>query len=208
MAENDVNYLKNNNIQCNIEKDGVNERALVSVDPQISSTLTLSKDGIVIAPYASDAVLRKQAYSIRQVFTILTGATKTLIFDPTTLGNDVILEPFRVSSTVGTVKMNLIADVKIDSGDSELPVVNRYGLLDFPIHKMGCFDTFTNLDRGSQPPSEYIVGSKSTNQSSGGGSTAGANIFTFENDKKYLLEWVNNTGEEVDVSLQFDWFEV
>lgn len=163
----------------------------------------------LITTYKDDFVVRKQAYSIRQVFTIADTGLTRILFDPSLANQDIFLVPFRVGINVGPMRMTITPDITITSADTELPVSNRYGLVDIPVHKMGCFTNITGLVINSEPI-EYIVGSKSTNQASGGGTTAGEEIFIFEKNKKYLLSFYNDqgSGEEMDVSLQFDWFEV
>jgi len=169
-----------------------------------------SGNGLVTTSYADDAVVRGSAYSIRQTFTIPVDGLKGIVFDPSLLEHDAFLEPFRVSVTIGPLRLKLYTDISITEGLTELPAVNRSGLIDEPHHKMKVYDTFTGLDLGTNQPLEYVIGSKSTNQTSGGAVAAGERIFPFLRDKKYYLEFDNNegSGEINTASLQFDWVEV
>jgi len=164
--------------------------------------------GTIITPYKQDAVMKKQAYSLRQVFTVANNAVKELIIDPTTLPHDTILEPFRVGVSAGTVVMEIIIDITTSDDGDALPAVNRYGLVDIPAHVFGIYENPSGVDEGSNPPLKYSLGSNSTNQNSGGGTNIGSNIFVMETDKKNLIKFTNNSGESVDISLQLDWFEV
>ena len=167
-----------------------------------------SGDGIIATSYANNAVLKKQAYGIRQTYTIIQNSEVNILFDPSLYGDDVFLVPFRIATTVGAIEVSLTTDFVYTAADTEPPIFNRYGLTDNPVHKMGVFQNITGLVVNSEPL-KYAIGSRSTNQSSGGGSTAGSQIFLFEKDKKYLLTFKNNLGatDPAIISLQFDWFE-
>lgn len=179
--------------------------ALGEIRDWFRETLSTEKNSIKITTHSDDSVIQREAYSIRQSINILTGETARILFDCSELTEDIILKPFRVHTTTGTVDMSLTKDFTYTSADTPYPVINRYGL-HLATTELKNYTNLTGLVVSSEPLT-YTIGESSSNQFSGGGVTAGSEIFVFEKNGKYLLSFKNNAGESVKVSLQFDWFE-
>lgn len=178
--------------------------ALGNIRDFFNDILSTSRNGVIATSYANDYVVRKKAYSIRQSLTIADTTTYYVLFDPSASQFDVYLEPFRISTSTGTVDMALTSDFTYTGATTSLPVINRYGVV-VEENDLKNYTSITGLVINSTPV-KYTIGSRASNQSAGGGVTAGNAIFVFEKDKKYLLSFKNNSGEQAIVSLQFDYF--
>lgn len=179
---------------------------LESIRLNLFGVTSSTKNAIISTSKTNDFVVQKKAYSIRQSIPVLTAATTRILFDTTGMENDTLVSPFKVSTNVGPCHMSFTSDLTYTSADTPLLVLNRYGVVAVTDSGVKNYTNITGLVIGSEPAT-YPLGSKSTNQASGGGVVAGQAIFFFEKDKQYLISITNNSGEAVDVGFQFDWYE-
>ncbi|MCP4395659.1 MAG: hypothetical protein GY804_15535, partial [Alphaproteobacteria bacterium] len=106
MAENDVNYLNSNNIDCTIEKTGVFQRGLVTIDPFIESSLSQSKNAIRVTSYADDYGVKGNGFLLQRNFALGSSDTLYILIDYTTYSKDdgfIFVQPPVFSAGAGEV---------------------------------------------------------------------------------------------------------
>jgi hypothetical protein len=181
---------------------------IIGENTGLGSVLSHNKDCIVTSSHLEDAIHRGEVFTTQQIYDIGNGATLKILIDPTLCDSDkeVSIVPFAFSTTVGYLIVTFTNDCNY-SGGTLSPVVNRNdnqtGIL---LNQMEVRRAATGTDEGDYV-TDYIVGTKSTNQSSGGGTNLPSDIFILNKAKKYLLTIVNYAGEAVKFSLRLTWRE-
>lgn len=99
----------------------------------LAGLLTNDSNAIISSSFADDFVAQKKAYSIRHVYELNTNEIGYLLIDPSIYGSDVFSVPFRMSTTIGPIDVTLTNDFTYTTADTQLPVFNRYGLIDNPV---------------------------------------------------------------------------
>ncbi|MCP4394964.1 MAG: hypothetical protein GY804_11965 [Alphaproteobacteria bacterium] len=208
MAENDVDYLDSNNTDCTVEKGGVYQRGVLTVDPLTESTLSHSKDGQVVTSYADNYGVKGNGFTLQRNFAIASGASLYILIDYTTFTKPtgfIFVQPPIFSAGAGEVLVNVYRGSDY-SGGSVIEVLSNNTVINNTMET-----TITENPTGTvlgDSVLEYLVGSKSTNQNSGGGSISIGPPFIRNNTGKTLVEIVNNSGENTTFNYSQVFFEI
>lgn len=134
------------------------------------SILTNNKSGIVIASYVDDAISKGQGFEIKKRVSLLANQEYILVLYSTALvaaGKGLFIMPLIMSTGGGMVFVDTyaIAGYTLGTAVTPLKINTTKALAPECIFKKGITQTGDALT----DPREYIVGTLSTNQSSGGG---------------------------------------
>ena len=208
MAENDIDYLENNNTNCTIEKNGTHQRAELTVDAQIESTLSFSKNAQVVTSFENDYGVRGNGFPLQKNFTIASAATLFVLIDYTTYSNDdgfIFILPPVFTASAGKVIVNVYRGTDY-SGGTEIEV-NSNNTIIGNVLETTITHGATGSDKGTSSL-EYLVGASSTNQNSGGGISAIGPPFIRNNCCKTLVEIINQSGEEIVFNYSQMFYEI
>ena len=172
--------------------------------------LSASKTGVVTTTFENDFGAKGNGFFFQRNFTLAaaTGSKLYILIDYTTYTNVdglIFVQPPVFSSSSGPV----IVDVYRDSdyaGGTAIEVPSNNAVID---NKMET--TITQNPTGTTLGTavlEYLVGSESTNQNSGGGSSIVGPPFILDNTGKTLVEITNNSGNEITFNYSQVFFEV
>jgi len=166
-----------------------------------------SKDAVLTTSYADDYITRGKGFQVQKRVTLSGSQTLYIEFNTalasglmvyslpmniTPNQGNVFLDTYNVDSTTGgsvyTVPLNLNA-----LSDNQSVVTIKYGIT--------TSGTITNLR-------EYSFGAPLTNQSSGGGTTAGDSPKILDNTKPLILKLMNQETETVVLDVNAVWYEI
>lgn len=167
--------------------------------------LSSSKNAILSTDYANDEIVKGNAFQVHRIFEIPSGGKK-LVLDLTNISDDFTFTlPLRLATNEGQCWVNTY---KIDSytrGDI-VPVINRNGTSAHTpngVFKAGV----TSTDVAGDDLRQYIVGTLSTNQNSGGGIGGSSNIKIFGKDI-IMFDVENKENSTIYLELNFNWYEI
>jgi hypothetical protein len=159
---------------------------------------TNDENGILTSSYAIDYVYRGKAFSLVDVFDLTSESTNSFVWDCS--GADYVSAlPPSFSCDGGSIKVNIYIDTDY-TGVNSLNVVNRnvYSNL---VAKCTLKDTGTGTDKGTKIFSYLIPAGKKEVGSL-------TNTLTFVPDNRiYLIEIENQATSEVQLGINFTWFE-
>jgi hypothetical protein len=143
---------------------------MIGDNPNIGQVLTNNKTGVVTASYSDDAVSKGQAFEVRKRITLTTKQVYDVVLDSTALvaaNKGLFIDPLSMSTGGGMVFVDTFAVDTYTGGDAIVPLKLNTTKTQVAecVFKKGV--TIGNI---ISDPREYIVGTLSTNQSSGGGS--------------------------------------
>lgn len=172
----------------------------------IRGFLSYSKDGLVTTSYADDYIVRGYGFSLQRVISIGNGSTKYLLVDPSNYtGDSVFGSALDFSTTAGAVYVYISTNHDYSGGD-ELTTFNR-NLTSNNTAATIITENPTGTNDGGEPI-QYIVGTASTNQNSGGATRVNRSIFILSPAYTYLVKIVNSAGEDINFEIDFTWFEI
>lgn len=138
--------------------------------PGLGNVLSTTKSGIVITEFKDDFAAQGKAFQIQRIFTLTNAQTLYLVLDTTALvesGKRLIILPLTMQTSVGSVFVDTYP-ITSYTGGSEIKFARINSTIENyaeSVFKSGITPTGTPGDELRQ----YIVGTESTNQSSGGG---------------------------------------
>lgn len=142
---------------------------MIGNKPGISHILSNNKSGIIATSYKDDAVSRGQAFEIKKRITLTTGQIYYLVIDSSALvsaNKGFFIDPLVMSTGGGMVFVDTFAIDGYTGGE----IVTPLKLNTTKAQTAECvFKKGVTIGNIISDPREYIVGTKSTNQSSGGG---------------------------------------
>ena len=207
LAKGDIDFLTANNNDCTIEdENGIQQRGILSLDPQITSTLADSKTALVSTSFADNEIVKGNAYQVHRRFIVPTGGLK-LVLDLSNVSVDKALFtlPIRMATSEGQVFVNTYI-IDNYTGGTLIQAINRNG--ESLNVAEGEFKTgVTSTDVAGDDLRQYIVGVLSTNQFSGGGS-GGGNAPKIFGKKIIMIDVENQETTSVEFEINFNWYEV
>ena len=208
--EGDVDFLNRTNIDCEIEDaTGKAQRAILTIEPQLSKALSSSKTGIVTTSFANNAIANGEGFNIESIFTI--GAadhTYDIVFDTTAFTrNEFISYPSIFGTSAGPVIVTLGTCDSYTVGTAITPLNQNHNFKGaYPAEIIFKYDVTTTGYVATTK--KKLVGSTSTNQDSGGGTLSGLLPIWLETGIIYVFRIDNLSGEEIYFYLNNDWFEI
>lgn len=174
----------------------------------IGSVLSEGKDCIVTSSHLEDAIHKGEVFTTQQIYDIGNGGTLRILIDPTlaTSTSEISIVPFAFATTIGYQIVTFTNDCDYTGGTLSAVVNRNDNETGIIINQMEVRQAPSGTNAGDYI-TDYIVGTKATNQSSGGGSNLPSDIFILNNAKKYLLTIVNYAGEAVKFSMRLTWRE-
>ena len=178
----------------------------------IQKSMSNNETGLVTTSYADDGVVRGSSFVFEKNFTIANSGTLYILVDYSTYAPTsaqkglVFVYPPDFGTTAGTVVVNVYRGTNY-AGGTEFDAINP----NTTASKTTSGTTLTYRATGSKKGDvvlNYLVGSSSTNQNSGGGSNTGMQFFIRPNTDKTLVEIVNDSGEEITFHYGQGLFEI
>lgn len=173
---------------------------------ELLNCLSAAQDAILTTDYRDNYIARGQCFGISKNFAVNSGATKTFLLDPTAYkGFAIVTFPLKYHVTSGYVQVYISVDSDY-SGGTALSLTNRNNMSNITaVTKINQDATGNNI---GTVISEDLIGFKHTNQISGGGNNAAFEPFWLRTDKKYLIRFVNQSGENIELNIKFILFEI
>lgn len=171
----------------------------------LNSQVSYSKDGLITTSYADDYISRGNAFQFHRIFTIPAAGTKIIVDFSTATGKQIFTLPIRMAVNESQVFVSTYI-VDTYTGGTEIPAINRNRLVDndsLTTVKSGV----TSTDTAGDDLREYIIGALSTNQNPGGGTGGGASPKIFDN-KKLIIDVVNQEADTIYLEINFNWYEL
>ena len=210
MAEGDIDFLNRTNIDCSIEDaTGKTQRAILTIEPQLSKALSSSKTGIVTTSFADNAIAEGKGFTIEYVFPI--GAadhTYDLVFDTTAFTRgEFISFPTVWATSAGPVVITLGVCDSYTLGTEIVPTNRNHNFKgSYPAEIVFKYDvTPVNFQAAD---TKILVGSAATNQDSGGGAISGSLPIWLETGLIYIFRCDNLSGDPISLYLLNSWFEI
>lgn len=186
--------------------------SIAYIAQSIRNSLSFSGDALRMTSYENDYSVRGNAFHLQKNFTIAIGTTLNILIDYTTYtkvpkgGQGLIFVlPPNYAASDGAVLVTVRRDSDYSGGtEIDVPNVNTVfgGFLQTTITSGA-----TGNDAGTSVL-DYLVGSASTNQSSGGGNISGDSAFIRNSKDKTLVQIANNSGEEITFNYSQTFFEI
>lgn len=158
-----------------------------------------------VTSYENDYIFQGKSYSIETFFSIASGnTTYDIVFDTTNVTNSLVALPTTWNTTAGDVTINLGICTGYTDGTSLTPLNRLYSgsssavIFKYDVTPAGYSAGATNI----------LVGSSSTNQSSGGGTIKGNLPIVLETGIKYVFRISNNSGENIKLGTSINWYEI
>ena len=174
----------------------------------VENSKSFSGDASRVTTYADDYTVRGAGFLLQKNFTILTGASLLILLDYTTLvglNKVVFLRPAQFSTTSGPVTVIVYRGTNY-SGGTLLHAYNLNTIIGGE-SKLTLTEGPTGSVKG-ESALEWLVGTGSTNQSSGGGSTQTDVNIIRPNSGKTLMEVVNGSGKDIIFNISQILFEL
>lgn len=155
--------------------------------------------------YAQDYMVRGKAFQFRKRLTIPGSGDLELEFDFTKYGGIVFSQPIQMRSTGGLVYVDTYQRTSSTGGTAET-VINLNETSDnvnATTVKSGVTSTGDKL-----LIREYTVGTKSTNQASGGGSAGFGVAKILDTSKPRYFYFANQETSDVVLEVEFIWYEI
>jgi hypothetical protein len=147
------------------------ESQIIGNKPSLGQVLSYSKDGLVVTTYADDNIVKGNCFQIQRVITVTDDAPIYIVLDTTALvgANKILfILPLILSTAGGNCKVETYP-IESYTGGNEIKFARVNSTVDnFALSKV--YKDVTPV--GNVPDDEYreySIGTKSTNQSSGGG---------------------------------------
>jgi len=177
-------------------------------NPSIGNVLTNNKSGIVTASYADDAVSKGQGFEIKKRITLTANQTYYLVIDSTALvaaNKGLFIQALIMSTGGGMVFVDTYAQEGYTGGDAIVPLKlnTTKSQVAECIFKKGVTPTGSVLS----DTREYIVGTLSTNQSSGGGGIGIDVSKQFSAGTKVFAKLVNQENANTYLNFGMVFFE-
>lgn len=183
--------------------------------PSTSSVLQLldkyssfTKNAHLATDQRTNSVFKGVKFLIQKNFSIAASGSLYILIDYTTYlgdGKQIVIEPATFSSSYGPVIVNIYRGTDY-TGGTPIPAYNVNTLIGTKSQT-----TFTQGATGTAKGTvtqEFLVGSGSTNQSSGGGAATSAGLIVRGNDGKTLIEILNESGETATVNFLQEFYEI
>ncbi len=164
-------------------------------------------DSFNVNSMAEKSIYLQKAFTINKIFTINTGITKYFLYNPTAIGPGACARslPLAFKTTDGPVIVKLRVGHDYTSG-TVINASNRDHNSLITAQAVTTQDP-TGSDTGTST-FEYLVGSTTTPQASGGGAAQGNLPFLINTNITYLLEVINGSGENITFELRHTWCEI
>ena len=169
---------------------------------------SFSNDAVLTTTYDDDYTVSGNGFLLQKNFTISAAGTLLLLFDYTTLtGTDkkIFIRPAIFSTTSGPVTVTAYRGTDY-SGGTQLHAYNLNTIIGGE-SKITITQGPTGSVKGTEVQN-WLVGTGSTNQSSGGGSIEVDVNFVRPNTGKTLMEIVNSSGEQITFNVVQKFFEL
>lgn len=169
------------------------------------SQWSASQDAILTTSYADDYTVRGYAFQIQRRIALTSEQTLYWVvdFSAVAASKAVFSLPIALQSTAGLVYVDTYAATSYTGGSVETIINPNAGSAIVPqaVVKSGITPTGATLVR------EYAVGSKSTNQSSGGGAVSGQTPKIW-GKVPLVIKMVNQESAENVLTVGFTWYEI
>lgn len=169
---------------------------------------SVSKDAVLTTTYNLDAIFKGVKFLVQKNFTIASSGTLNILIDFTTYpGRDrtVVIEPAKYCTSYGPVIVNIYRGTDY-SGGTIIPAYNVNTIIGGTSKTTVTYGA-TGSTKGTVTQ-EFLIGYGSTNQSSGGGTTASPDLIVRGNTSKTLIEVVNNSGNEITFNFLQEFYEI
>lgn len=206
MAKGDIEFLQPLRPQAIIElESGNNQKTIVSIDPQLTATLSDSKTGIVTTTFEGNEIVKGNGFQVHRIISIPAGGKK-IVADFTNIDEDFVFTlPLKMGTNEGQVYVSTYKIIDY-TGGIPIPPINRNSTSDHTAN--GLFlDGVTSSDVAGDDLREYIIGTLSTNQNSGGGSGGGVQPKIFAGDV-IMFDIDNKENTPIDLEFNFNWYEI
>jgi hypothetical protein len=172
----------------------------------LNNALSLSKNGLVCTTYADDGVVRGQCFNVRKRLTLTSGQTYYVAFDLTAHTEKTLFTlPLGLSTSGGSVFVDTYGVDSYTGGTSVTPV---------KMNSMSTIEPLAIIKQGVTPTGgpyslrEYIVGTLTTNQSSGSGTGLVDTPKILNPAKPIIFKLVNQESGSVVLNINFIWYEI
>lgn len=167
--------------------------------------LSFSQDAIIATDYAQDYIVRGRAFQIRKRITIPGEETLYMEFDLTKATGPIFTLPVLCSTAGGAVFLDTY-NADSSTGGTALPVLK----LNTSSDNLPKITVKSGVTVSGTPENvrEYIIGTLSTNQSSGGGLISDETPKVWANDKPLYFKFMNQETGPVVLNVGFVWFEL
>jgi len=167
--------------------------------------LSFSKDAFVITQYENDKIQSGECFTIEEIFYINDADSEyDIVFDTRNCLHKVTALPTFWHVNTGEVTINLGSCSDYSVGTAIIPT-NRNGDIINPSDIVFKYDvTPVNHVAG---PTNILIGTKSTNQYSGGGSIPGNLPIILKTGIIYVFRISNNAGENIKLYTNISWYE-
>jgi hypothetical protein len=167
---------------------------------------SISKNGLVTTTYADDGMVKGQCFHIRKRLTLTSGQTYYVAFDLTANDDKILFSlPLEMSTAGGCVFVDTYGADSYTGGTSITPI---------KMNAMGTQNALAVVKEGVTPTGgpyslrEYIVGTLSTNQSSGSGTGLIDTPKILNPAKPIIFKLVNQESSSVILNINFIWYEI
>lgn len=162
---------------------------------------------INVNPYYNYLTREGKTHYVENVYTLAIGATAYIVLDTKATTKEVVAMPTVWGSSAGCVLVTLGSCESYTDGALIIPI-NRNFNFNGAQTKYIYNPTPVNTSFPSHPT--ILIGSSSSNQSSGGGSNMGIKdeIIIIENGINYVFKIQNMSGEQIYLYSKIMWFEV
>jgi len=171
-----------------------------------STILSYEKNSIITTPHEHDYIFQGKCFTVETFFTIASANTEyDIVFDTTACVHRIVALPTFWGVNAGDVTINLGTCSSYTAGTAIIPT-NRSDESENTADVIFKYDvTPVDYVAGS---TNILIGSKSTNQSSGGSLLRGELPRILKNDNLYLFRVSNNAGEEIKLYYNLSFYEI
>ena len=171
------------------------------------SQASFTKDAIIATTYADDYITKGNAFQVKKRIALASGQELYLEFNiALAVGKMVYSLPIKLSTGGGLVFVDTYNATSSTGGTTLATPINLNGLSSAAAQTT--VKTGVTVSGTASNVREYIVGTISTNQSSGGGSAESDTPKILDNSNPLYIKLANQESAIVYVDLGFIWYEI
>ena len=173
----------------------------------LNAVFSFSRNGIIATSYAEDYISQGLAYQVHRKVLIPGSSTVKIVLDFTDITEGAIFTlPLKFQTSEGQCFIDTYKVLNY-SGGVNIPGINRNDQsANIPSGEL--YSGVTSTDVAGDDLREYIIGTSSTNQNSGGGTSSGVAPKIFSPGEIIMIEIQNQETTSCYVEYNFNWYEV